>query len=501
MDGDFAFCPECGTPTASAVSQPQEPQAQQTTQYYAPAPQQPQYQYQPQDNGQQPLFPPVQPDDFPPLTANLPRKPLSKAAIISIISGVVVILLVVGAYFLGKYMTDEDRLITKFEKMATEGDGEKLYKLLSASNEDIKLDQKTADAMAAYLKDNEDVVQDLVEELRSEATDLKSGDVETFSTEDDAPFVYLEKKVKKKWLLYNDYELKVKRYMIPVSSNFEGAQIVVNGEQAAGVEADGSAVEVGPLLPGNYEVKVVYEGEYTTLENKQNVSLFPMAEYDDEVLLDLQGDYVYVYSDNASAEIYINGKDIGLKADGNQEIGPIAMDGSNTMYVQAEYPWGSVKSEEQPVSSEEMSFHIDPLTDDVKEAIMTSSNDFVKNWMQATQEKNPALATNLNDYMLERMNNNLSSLEYYSEVYIGELTRMTYDLDSFQLYANGNDSYTASVKVREETNEATASMESDYELAPVTSDIQYLLEYQNGSWIITDAYTIYDFSTTNTKEY
>lgn len=457
MEDGFAFCPECGTPVAAA-----------------------------------PTPPPAK-----------PRKPikLSKGAIVAVASGLVVIGLAVGAFFVGKYLTDEERLISRFENIATAGDGEKLYKLLADSNADSPFDRETADAMADYLKENDDAVEDLVSAFREQAADLKAGDVETFSGEDDAPFVYLEKKEKKKWLLYADYELKVQRYMIPVSSNFEGASIYVDGDKAAPVNADGSAVEVGPLFPGEHEVKVVYEGEYTTLENKQSVSLFPLDGYDDELYLDLQGEYVNVYADNASAKIFINGQDIGLTADGNEDIGPIALDGSNTVYVQADYPWGTVQTEERPLTEEYVEFSIDPMTDGVKEDIMTAMNECLASWVEALTKLDAGLAKSMGGTLLERLNDNISTMQGNGSSYTGSYESIAYDLDSFRLYPSGDGQYSASVNVREVISEAILVPESDYDLTPETYDTQYLLEYRDGEWIATEAYTIYDFSTANTKSY
>lgn len=452
MEEDYAYCPECGTPSLPEQKKPRKP-------------------------------------------IKLPKK-----AIVSIASGLVVVL-VTGAYFTGQYLTDEDRLVSRFEKIAVEGDADKLHKLLSASNEDVQFDRKTADALAAYFKNNEDIVEELANELRSEAEELAAGDVRSFREEEDAPFLYLEKKEKKKWLIFNEYELKLKRYMIPVRTNFEGASVEIDGKEVGEVSPDRLSLEAGPFLPGKYEVKVVYEGEYTTLESKRDYELFPMGAYDDGVELELQGDYVYVYADHADADIYVNGESIGLKADGSREIGPISLDGSNTMYVQAEYPWGTAKSEEQPVVSELLEFSIDPLTDEAKEAIMASASAFAKSWIEATQAQDATLATNLSQGMLERLYNNLSTYEFYGQLYFGEVTKLTYDLNSFQVYQNGDGTYSASVNVREELNEAVAYPESDYEWTPTTADMQYLLDYEDGSWIVAEAYTIFDFNDSHTKVY
>ena len=123
-------------------------------------------------------------------------------------------------------------------------------------------------------------------------------------------FVNLHKKDGKRWLLYDDYELKLRQYMIPVLTNIEGAQITVDGIQVAVASDVESKVEVGPLLPGEYTIEAVYEGEYTTIKKAEKLSLFPMNEFEDTLELVLEGDYVKVSANTPAARILINGEDI-----------------------------------------------------------------------------------------------------------------------------------------------------------------------------------------------
>lgn len=474
MAEDYAFCPECGTKAAS-------------------------------DNGRQPFMrvEPAPAGGTAPAPARPPRKPLSRAAKLSIASGIVVVALGVGAYYLGQYMTDEQRLLSKFEKSAKDGDADQLYELLASSNEDTRFDLNKVKVMAEYLADNEDIVEELMEELRSEAERLKAGDVESFVNDEDTPFVYLEKKDKKKWLLYDEYELKLRRYMIPVYANLEGTAIFVNNERVAVLDDNDSRIEVGPLLPGNYEVRAVYESEYATLESTETIGLFPMWEYDNRLEFNLYGDYIYVHANDEAASVYINGKDVGLLADGNQAIGPISYDGSNKIYVQAEYPWGTVKSEEQEVSSEVMQFTIDPLTEELKESIMSSAHRSVSTWVQALQAKDASLARGMSDDLLDQLSGMVSSYEESGLQFVGSVASVTFDLDSFQFYANDNGSYETRVKARMESNEAVVSAdEVNVETAPVTYDAQFVLEYQNGEWILSAFYDSYDdISMEHTRTY
>lgn len=458
MEGGYAFCPECGISVA-------------------------------------PVTPVVQPRKTPNV--------LSMKAKILISSGLVVVLLLVGAYFLGKYLTDEQRLFERFEQTIEDGRSDKLYDMLSGSNENPLFNQKTADGIATYLKSNRESLLAVLEQLNSEAEQIKKNDARSFENDSDTAFIYLHKKNKKRWLLYNDYELKLKRYMIPVRTNFEGAEIVVDGAKAATAKDDNSVIEIGPFFPGKYEFVSIYEGEYTNLENKVIISLFPMRSYEDTVELMLEGDYVNVYSNYNAARIFINGKDIGLTVEDGQRIGPIAVDGSNLIYAEMEFPWGMMKSEVISVDSDQLELKVNALNDAVKEDIMSSTFDFASSWIQSFQERDvkplrhvhPDRATDFTesvDYMLDN-----------NEYYLGELRRMTFDLDSFRVNQFSEDDYTASVKAQVDNSEVFYF--KDYTPDPVPEDgtnyTEYQLVYQNGQWLVSGWIPSYDVGTAHTKVY
>jgi uncharacterized membrane protein YvbJ len=464
LEGEYAFCPECGTAVDKVQSAPADPSANVVTAKKGFV--------------------------------------LTTAAKIIIGSTLALALLLVGGYFLGKYFTDEDRLIQRFEKAVESGNSEKLFTLLSASNEDLKLDRKTADGMIAYFKANSDSLQDLKEQLKAQAVELKKDALAT-SVSGEGSFIHLEKKDKKRWLIYDDYELKLQRYMVPVQTNYEGAKIYIDGKEAATADDSESSIEVGPLLPGEYEIKAEFQGEFTTLENKQKVSLFPMSAYDDVVELLLEGDSVTVYADDPSSRIFINGKDIGLTVQDGQEIGPIAVDGSNSMYVQAEFPWGTMKSETLPVDNDVLEFSVTGLDEATKDAVMKAAKDFVESWIESFAAMDASKlrhaqqdrAADLVEYIKEMQQNN--------QAYTGSLTQMVYDLDSFSLNPLSDGGYSVKVKAQVDYSEATYYLTDAAQPEPVagTNHTTYELIYKDGDWVVSNWEQSSDNGATNTKVY
>jgi len=458
MEGDYAFCPECGV---SVV----------------------------------PVTPVVQ-----------PRKTsyvLSTKAKILISSGLVVVLLLVGAYFLGKYLTDEQRLLERFEQTIEDGRSDKLFDMLSGSNDNRLLNQKTADGIVAYLKSNRESLLAVLEQLNSEAEQIKKNGAKSFENDSETAFIYLHMKGKKRWFIYNDYELKLKRYMIPVRTNYKGTQITVDGIEAAVAEDEGSVIEVGPFFPGKYEFMSIYEGEYTTLEHRVTIPLFPMRNYEDTVELLLEGDYVNVYSNYNAARIFINGEDIGLTVEDGQRIGPIAVDGSNLIYAEMEFPWGMMKSEEIPVDSDQLELKVNALNDAVKEDIMSSTFDFASSWVQSLQERDVKPLRHVHPDRVADFTDSIAYMLDNNEYYLGELRRMTFDLDSFRVNQFSEDDYTVSVKAQVDNNEVFYY--KDYTPDPVPEDgtnyTEYQLVYQNGQWLVSGWIPSNDVGTAHTKVY
>ncbi|MCD9020565.1 zinc ribbon domain-containing protein [Cohnella silvisoli] len=469
MESDYAFCPECG----ASAAQDAEPQSQ---------------------------IEAAIPQSIP--QSRKPMIVLSKKAKILIGSALLIVVLAVGAYLTGKYLTDENRLIDRFEKAVEDGNGDKLYDLLSASNKENRFDQKAADGIAHYLKSNPDALIQVTDQLKRQAKLLQSGDVEALGNADDVTFVYLHKKDKRRWLFYKDYELIVKRYMVPVQTNYEGAKILVDGKEVGAATGEESVIEVGPLLPGEYDMKAVYEGEYTTLENKQKVLLFPMESTPKTVRLELEGHYVNVYSNNNKARIFINGKDIGLVVADGQQIGPIVVDGSNKMYLEAEYPWGKMKSAEHPIDSDQMEVNMGGLNESAKEDIMASAHDFVTSWTQSLQEMDASKLKNASAEWTANISDYIGVMKANAQKYKGSINRMTFDLDSFVLIPLEDGGYSAQVNVQVDYSEITYYME-DKAPAPIDGTIytSYELVYDGGRWLVSSWSSVNGIGTEHTKVY
>ncbi|TVY01286.1 zinc ribbon domain-containing protein [Cohnella terricola] len=469
MEGGYDFCPECGSTVAESQVSPTQG-----------------------DNVQRRREPPQK-----------NASAMSIKAKIAVAGALVIVLLAAGAYFLGKYLSDEQRLLNRFEQTIEDGKPDKLLEMLAASNGNMPVDRHTAEGIANYLKTDKEAMLALLIRLRGEAEQLRTDGSQSFENDKDAAFVYLHKKETKRWFIFDDYELKLKRYMVPVSANYEDTRIFVDGREAGTIRAQGDMIELGPFLPGEYSFKAVYEGEYTTLEKEFPIKLFPIGNDADRVELALEGDYVDVYADNSYAHIFINGKDIELAVGDGQHIGPIALDGSNKMQVEVEYPWGTAKSEELPIDGNVLEFNIPRLSDTVQKDVMDATYDFVNGWMQAFRDRDVRSLRHVHPDRTRDLAEIFADMRANDEFYVGDLHRVTFDLDSFGLNQYAETDYVVSVKVRVEYSEAFYYSAFEETAVPVegVNDNEYRLQYQNGQWLVTGWSVANDVGMAHTKIY
>jgi hypothetical protein len=411
------------------------------------------------------------------------------------------VLLLAGAYFLGRYLFDEQRLLDRLDSAIERGQPDKLLELLTAPEGQAPLERKAAEAMIVYFKANEDKKKALLGRLTEEADLLKADAIPAFADDDKSAFVYLSKTEGKRWGLYDGYELKLKLYSLPVTTNFGGSAILLNGKEAGTAGAGGSVLEVGPVLPGEHTIKVVYQGKYTKLEEERTVAVFPVGGGVGTVDVPLKGEYVSVFANNSSARIFINGQDLELAVGDGQRIGPIAIDGTNKMRLEVEYPWGITRSEEEAIDGDRLEFNLPSLTETVKEGAMEAAYSFLTSWYEAFRKRD---AGSLRHAYPERANDlaaHFAEMVANDEFYSGEVRRAAFDLDSFRLDQYSDTEYSVSVQAKVDYSEAYyyGAYETKPEPIEGTQYTEYQLLYENGQWLVSGWMNLDAISTDNLK--
>ncbi|MDS0525055.1 hypothetical protein NNC19_05125 [Clostridium sp. SHJSY1] len=264
-----------------------------------------------------------------------------------------------GGYFVGSVNSTKDRVIGKLGIALKEGDTSKLSKIVRLEGK--KVNNEKLEPLIAYYKADSSRSDSVVRALKS------SGKTEAFNLES------------KKSLFGTDYYIGLNTYKLQVASNFnEGVFTVDKKEYING----GGAFE--KLIPGMYSVGGKLESEFGNIETSKEIVLMK----DDNVNIDFSAIKVKVDSKYKDSEIYVNGKSTDSKVKDGKELGPFPTDGSMSINIENDFPWGKIKSEEVHVSgTPNINLDINMENDKVKSAVEEVSDKFYNSVFKALNEK------------------------------------------------------------------------------------------------------------------
>ncbi|MEK4513050.1 zinc-ribbon domain-containing protein [Paenibacillus anaericanus] len=416
-------------------------------------------------------------------------------------SVVAVIIVLIGLFETGKYVTDPNRLVSKLETALHEKDTAALASLLQVESDKVTLSATNLAPLIRYMDSDPSVTERLVTELKKQL-DRDAVQMTANETEKSSADKFINLRIDgKQFMLYDKYVLEVSTYYTEVSTNYEGAKIYVNDKEAALANSSHFTAEVGPLLPGLYTFKSEYVGEYTSLQNEQTVNLTDGNNYSD-LDLSLAGRYFIVESNYDDAAIYIDGKDIGALTGEKREIGPIAMDGTHKVYVAKNFPWGIIQSEEYSVTDQYITADIDPVDDIFRESIMSATQKFLKGWVESFNTLDSTKASHTSDELREALSSEVKQYIDQDFQYDLKLTKMVFDLDSIKLYSVGDGNFAADISVQN-YSEQSFYYEGSTPEAPqeLVGSVIYQLLYINGEWVVDSYYDNYWFNDDNTKEF
>ena len=288
-----------------------------------------------------------------------PSARMSRTQKIIMLLGVLLLVILFGGYKAGEYFTSEERLIGRFEKALESGDHNAVAQLLSSKNEDLVIDGKSITGFMSYLERNPEEMKMIIDTLKEQAAAGEEAEKDMSLTDLFSRFglngiVNLEKSGKV--LFYDKYTLTMDAVYISVETNYAGTVLSVNGQQAAVADAPDYKTKLGPYVPGLYQLEAKFKNDYVDLKNSEDVQLLD-SKQSYGAYLELDGEVVRWdtrFSENTelNGRLYINGKKVEVNPFQNPEFGPVTTDGSMTLAVEADFPWGTVKSAEVKIEDD-----------------------------------------------------------------------------------------------------------------------------------------------------
>lgn len=125
-------------------------------------------------------------------------------------------------------------------------------------------------------------------------------------------------------------------------SLLKDVEFSLNSVEMGKSDKDNYSIELGPFMPGKYELLASYKGSYADLENTYNVDFIKRD--NGKRSIKALGDVKNIRVTSEYADIFVNNKETGIKVKDAVSFGPISPDTS--LYAVVTLDGKRVKSEE-----------------------------------------------------------------------------------------------------------------------------------------------------------
>ncbi|MEK5501021.1 TcaA 3rd/4th domain-containing protein [Bacillus sp. FSL M8-0168] len=413
--------------------------------------------------------------------------------------GLPIVVILAFILFISGRSPEPSDLAKEFEEKIKQEDAKGLLKLVKVDN-GTKWEEKDAKSIIKYLKDDESDYKDQIMLLNAQASyyesDGKASNIISQqypgeSISNIGPF-YI---TKEKGIFGGDkYVLKARGYKLEVHAA-KGADVTFNGET---IDMQGKdSKELGVFGPGVYTIKGSKKFDYTTVDDKAEVTLFDPKDFEATASLDFSGETVSVNSDIPNTKILVNGKESGDTISENTDFGPVK-DGIKLQGV-ADFPWGEGKSETVTVNSatnEEYNLTPNPIVNnDMEENLKSLINDFAKNRNEAKVKKDTNKLKNVSDSLKKsyiEVIKNYDKKNYYEGKALG--TRIDFSKVTYENGSGGKQLLHVPVEFHLKSREVYEFIDSELEENFDEEILTLQYDEQKNSWIIDSEKDDYESS-------
>ncbi|OAK33705.1 TcaA 3rd/4th domain-containing protein [Bacillus wiedmannii] len=252
------------------------------------------------------------------------KKNMSGGAKIGITLLTLFVIASVGLYLYGssyyKQVAQVDRMITILQ----EKDGEKLAEIITADDPSVTVTRESLTPLFSYIKENPSYVNELKGNLRIGEKQGNGIERADFSLTKDGKYFFL----------FDRYKLKAKTYYTTLLTNEKGTTLKMNGKEIDKTDDKKFEKQYGPFLPGTQVFQSEYKNDYVKLSREEKVVLMKQGQNNVTIDLTLQAQYITVQTNAPGATLYVNQKPVTALAGEEITWGPVATDGSATIYLE-----------------------------------------------------------------------------------------------------------------------------------------------------------------------
>ncbi|KMK78241.1 zinc ribbon domain-containing protein [Alkalihalobacillus pseudalcaliphilus] len=351
------------------------------------------------------------------------KKPFWTTKMITLVTICVLILATATTfYIIGSTSIDPEQTVTDFKNAVLNEDVDLVTQLLDPTVADWTFSNADAQALINYLNAHEndrDYVFDALETQASAYADGNRNAAVSASILNDGQGSIGMSQEGKKWLLFDDYRIKITPLYLNITVNEDEAQLTINGREEVDSTTADEKIEFGPVSPGTYDIEAFIEGRYVDAIENVTVNLFQVGSFEQDIKIEFDLETVIVSAPYDETKVYINEQetDYTVGPEGT-DIGRLPLDGTAKIVLEREFPWYTMTSDDIDVDSESINFNgFIAMPDEEMEKVMEMLNE---NWHQMLE----AIATG-----------NVDDMEYASDD-LKERTRKQYET-----FANANNVY------------------------------------------------------------
>ena len=280
----------------------------------------------------------------------------NKLIVVSLFS--FIIFMLVSMFFL--INLNQDKIIDKLNEALLNENKIRISKFVMVNEK--KVSEQELEPLIKYYNENQEKITNLINGLRTE------GRYGAF------------KVIVKKNIFYKRYYININTVEIEFTSNLNNIEVEFGNKKFKLMNEAKFDV-----IPGIYELKYTYKTEYGDITEKVNLSIVENK----KINLDVNGNYITLYSNFNDAEVFINDKYTGLSVKDIVNFGPIPRDKEILIKLKKEFPWGKIESEEVDISNKEyLKLDINMANDNLINMINQDISKFYNSVFEALNKKN-----------------------------------------------------------------------------------------------------------------
>lgn len=279
---------------------------------------------------------------------------------LNIISVVIFVILI---FLFSSFTLSKEKLLKKFELALINGNSNSLAKCVKLEDKDIA-SKELKPLIDGYDK-NKLRINKIVNEIR------RNGKSENF-------------KLKiKKGFLYDKYYIDINTINVKFTTNISDVNVEFLNKRFNLInEAEFN------IIPGEYSLSYKYKTKYGDISESKIINLME----DKIVEVNIDANYITLYSNYDDAKVFINNVDTGLISKEIKNYGPLPKDKDIKVFIQREFPWGIIKSEKISVGNNQyINLNIDMVNDRLNNMINETVDSFYSSVFNALNNKDKNL--------------------------------------------------------------------------------------------------------------